>query len=201
MKSRDFVVGLLLLLSMTGCGREAVRPDTNASVRPTRLIPGTTLGKEVFPDGDTQQGGQGQIVDGIPCGMESHAQVAYHIHAHVSLFVNGEQIAIPLGLGIGNAGDNRACFYWIHTHDATGIVHLEAPTATNFTLGQFFDVWGQPLSATNVAGFHGTVTAHVNGTRYQGDVRAISFASHMEITLQVGTPVVSPPTYIFPDGF
>lgn len=171
----------------------------NPSSRPIQLVPGTTLGKVVFSDGDTPQGGQGQTVSGIPCGVGE--QLTYHIHAHISLFVNGEQIAIPLGIGIGSTRDNRACFYWLHTHDATGIVHVEAPRTSSFTLGQFFDIWGQPLSSENIAGFRGAVTAYVNGTRYQGDLRVISFASHMQINLQVGTPLVPPPTYLFPAGF
>jgi hypothetical protein len=40
--------------------------------------------------------------------------------------------------------------YWIHTHDSTGWIHVEAPRKIRATLGQFFDVWGQPLSREKV---------------------------------------------------
>ena len=36
----------------------------------------------------------------------------------------------------------------LHTHDASGIVHIESPDKRDYTLGQFFDVWGVRLSST-----------------------------------------------------
>ena len=50
--------------------------------------------------------------------------------------------------------DVTKCFYEIHTHDATGVIHLHANAGANrpLTLGQVFDVWGQPLTRDNVAG-------------------------------------------------
>lgn len=169
---------------------------------PIRLVSGTTVGKPTFPLGDTPQGGQGQPVGGLSC-IET---IAYHVHAHVSLFVEGVQIAIPAAIGIvdpvvrdGYAGGG-SCFYWLHTHDATGIVHVEPPTQEALTLGQLFAVWGQPLESDNVAGFRGPVTVYVDGVRFRGDPRTVPFASHREITLQVGTPLAPLPSYIYPDG-
>ena len=52
------------------------------------------------------------------------------------------------------------CLYWIHTHDASGIIHIEAPDINPpqggpYTLGMLFDIWGQPLDRNNVAGLIG----------------------------------------------
>jgi hypothetical protein len=172
---------------------------------PIPLIQGTQVGKTAFEPGDTPRGGNGQTVDGIE--GNSREMLAVHIHAHLSLFLNGEQIAIPCGIGIvkpfrienGFVGIGSG-IYWLHTHDATGIIHIESPDARKYTLGNFFDVWGQPLSARGVAGFAGDVCAYVDGKLYSGDLRSIVFAPHSQITLEVGRRVPSPPVYLFPNG-
>jgi hypothetical protein len=37
------------------------------------------------------------------------------------------------------------CIYWLHTHDETGIIHIESPIKKDFILGQFFDLWKKKL--------------------------------------------------------
>lgn len=165
-----------------------------------------TVGKATFPDGNTAQGGQGDPVNGIKCdqGMEAPD---YHIHAQVSLYVNGEQLAIPKGIGVMNPQAANgfviggSCFYWVHTHDATGIIHVEPPTHIEVKLGDLFDLWGQPLSNTGVAGFNGNVTVFVDGKKYTDDPRAIVFEAHKQIALEVGTPIVTPAFYLFPQDY
>lgn len=136
----------------------------------------------------------------------------YHVHAHLSIFLDGQQLAIPAAIGIKNPtfqskaewpdgfavyGD---CHYSMHTHDTSGKLHLEAPAATTFTLGQVFQLWGQPLSYSNIAGITGyPVVVYVNdGThlrRYSGDLDAIELAPDREITIQIGAPLQQIPTY------
>ena len=197
----------LAAVSGTGLGAQftaTAEPAHPGFAEPVQLVPGTTIGKPTFPIGNTSQGGQGEPIGGVSCidGM-----IAYHEHAHVSLFVNGEQMAIPAGVGIVNPKEQNGfvqagdCFYWLHTHDATGVIHVEPPSNQQLTLGQLFEVWGRPLSASNVAGFEGTVIVYVDGERYRGDPRAIAFAEHREITLQVGTPLAPIPRYLFPEGY
>ena len=196
---------LLLLVLICACGGGEADPVEPGPPEPIQLEIGTTVGQPTFPMGSTAQGGRGQTVSGIPCKIEA---IAYHVHSHVALFVNGTQRAIPMAIGIvdpvladGRFAVRGTCFYWIHTHDATGIVHVEPPTNVVLTLGQFFDIWGQPLSRTSIAGFSGAVTIHVDGARYDGDPRAIPLGAHTLVTLQVGAPVVQPPVYLFPPGY
>lgn len=180
--------------------------DTTVPVDTVELQIAGTIGKPTFPDGNTAEGGQGDPVDGIECsaGME---EPSYHIHVHLSLYVNGEQLAIPKAIGVMDpqlAGDfviSGSCFYWVHTHDATGIIHVEPPTQIDVTLGEFFDLWGEPLSKTGVAGYNGAVTVFVDGEEFTGDPRSIVFEAHKQIALEVGTPVVTPDFYIFPDPY
>ena len=167
---------------------------------PRTLVPGDIVGSQVFPAGDTASGGQGGAVDGIAC--ENTAQT-FHIHSHVTLFQNGAQVAIPLAIGLmspvysmgGNYANSGTCFYHLHTHDNSGIVHIENPTTTTYTLGEFFDIWGEPLSVSNVAGVSGPTLFYLGTSMFTGDPRTITLTNHEQITLEVGGPYVFPPFY------
>jgi hypothetical protein len=165
---------------------------------------GQTIGAPTYAPGDSAVGGHGQTVQGVACDASIPTQ---HIHTHVSLIANGVQRAIPLAVGVDGAEvisnfvvDGR-CFYWLHTHDATGIVHIEAPNSTVFTLGEFFAIWGEPLSRSNVGGFQGPVVAYVDSTRYDGDLSALQFKERQQITLIVGTVPDTIPVYAIPSSF
>ncbi len=82
------------------------------------------------------------------------------------------------------------CFYWVHVHDPTGMIHMELPANVTVTLGEFFDIWGQPLSSNQVGPQHGPVTAFVNGKPYAGNVRNIVLGDHTLVQLDVGAPIV-----------
>ena len=172
---------------------------------PIPLVQARQVGVTKFEPGDTLSGGHGQPIDGIEGSSREMLQV--HVHAHLSLFLKGEQIAIPYGIGIvrpfqvnnGFVGMGSG-IYWLHTHDATGIIHVESPDNRTYTLGQFFDIWGQTLNAHEVAGLKGAVRAYVDGKRYSGDPRDIVLSAHTQITLEVGAPFVPPPVYAFPAG-
>ena len=175
------------------------------SLAPIPLVQGTEIGASYFEPGDTPQGGNGQPVDGIEGSSTEMLRV--HIHAHLSIFNKGHQIAVPYGIGIMRPFQivngfvaRGSGFYWLHTHDATGIIHIESPTDRTFTLGNFCDVWGEPLTTRNVAGLQGAVHAFVNGNPYAGNPREIALAPHELITLEVGEPIVRPPIYTFPNG-
>ena len=183
---------------------KALTPSGPAFSAPQSIEAGQTIGAATYAAGDSSAGGQGNTVQGIACDTSTPVQ---HIHAHLTLIANGVQRAIPLAIGVNNpfiiqnfvvAG---VCFYWLHTHDATGIIHVEAPVATTFTLGQFFAIWGQPLSRDNVGGFSGTVTAYTDSTLYTGDLTAIDFQAHRQITLIVGTVPDTIPVYAFPAAY
>jgi hypothetical protein len=175
------------------------------------LEQGKQLGKARFEPGDTARGGQGQPVDGIE--GSSHEMLKTHFHSHLALFYRGKQVAIPYGIGIvmpfrvenGFVGGGQG-FYWLHTHDASGIIHVESPSERAYTLGNFFDVWGEPLEAGkgakpgNVAGLRGRLRVYVDGRPFGEDPRGIVLKPHEQITLVVGEPDVAPPTYAFPEG-
>jgi hypothetical protein len=161
------------------------------SATPIQLAPTNPLGTpNIWPNGDTPAGGQGQSINGIVCANSEN----YHVHSHLAIFRNGEMMGIPAAIGL------TGCTYELHTHDWSGILHVEAPAAKRFTLGQFFAVWGQPLSLSNVAGITGLpVVVFVNdGTsliQFPGDPSEIELISHRSITIQIGTALTEIPSY------
>jgi len=168
------------------------------------------------PDGDTPTGGHGQAVDGITCDTTMSGN--YHIHIYLGVYVNGVRFAMPDTVGMLNPvaepadgfTDGAQCFYWVHTHDASGIIHVETPnaggapiTASIMTLKNVLDVWGITANTTHVAGFNGPVAVFTSGqvyrgsqnnglvssttyTQYTGDLNAMPLFSHEVVWLMVG---------------
>ncbi|HWB21853.1 MAG TPA: hypothetical protein VG652_03085 [Gaiellaceae bacterium] len=148
-------------------------------------------------------------VDGIKC--QRSEQVLFHIHAHLTIFVNGQARLVPYGIGIAPPirGDNTtagpfvtsgSCFAWLHTHTNDGIIHIESPVQLTYTLGNFFDVWHQPLNSDQVGPARGKVTVFVNSELYVGNPRDIPLLPQAQIQLDVGLPVIAPESITFPQG-
>lgn len=203
-------LSLLCCVGLAACGGgsddPAPAPPPSALpplAAPVPLVDGTALGTARWPAGNSAEGGQGQAVEGIECGL---MDTTYHIHTHLSIFVDGEMQRIPADVGIVPATEGTpGCVYALHTHDGTGKIHVEAAAPQRFTLGQFFAIWGQPLTRTNVAGIGGLpVVVYVSEggaiTVYgSDDLHEIDLQSHREITIQVGSPVAEIPNYTW-DG-
>ncbi|MGI8713523.1 MAG: hypothetical protein ACR2NR_10135 [Solirubrobacteraceae bacterium] len=136
-------------------------------------------------------------VDGISC--KPVEQLAYHIHARLTVFDGGRAYALPGGIGIpgsqleqsqyGPVAAGGRCYYWLHTHTSDGVIHIESPTRAIYTLGDFFDVWRQPLTGDRIAGLHGKVTAFVNGKPWHKNPREIPLLPHADIQLEIGEPI------------
>src|SRR5215471_10326965 len=174
------------------------------------LFYGQTIGTvHKWGDSDTSTGGHGQTVDGLACGgMDG----TYHVHAHLSIFLNGDQLIVPKWIGLYAATTTRladgfgTCAYVTHTHDETAEIHIEAAAQAVFTLGQLFDVWGQPLDTTNpnVGGIVGLPIriymfddGDTAATEFTGDPKTIELKRHRQITIQIGTALSAIPVYDF----
>jgi len=206
-KSTIVGVGIALIVAVGACSsdrKSPVEPAGPSFGAATAITIGQTIGRATYASGDSSVGGQGGAVQGVACDT---ATPAVHVHAHLTLIADSVQRAIPMAVGtpdpfvIDNIVVAARCFYWLHTHDATGIIHLEAPNSSTLTLGNFFAIWGQPLSRMNVGGFQGDVVAYVDSTRYDGDLTAIPITAHEQITLIVGGVPAEIPVYQFPAGY
>jgi hypothetical protein len=132
-------------------------------------------------------------IDGIRCeGMEG---AVVHIHQYLALYNGYQRVPVPAGIGIHND-----CLYWLHTHTGDGLIHDEVPMRKFFTLGNFFDVWGQPLTwyqAGPLRARRGSkLKITVNGKRFTGNPRSIELDNHTEIIIKSGPPFIArPPHY------
>jgi hypothetical protein len=128
---------------------------------------------------------------------------ALHIHAHLDLFVHGRRVAVPAGVGIGPDFISP-----LHTHDASGVVHVESSDVRTFTLGEVFGVWGVRLTRRCLGGYCARgpdrLRVYVGGRELTGDPRGLQLAPHAEIVVAFGTPRQLPrpfpSRYAFPSG-
>jgi hypothetical protein len=144
---------------------------------------------------------EAQTIDGIQCNAAE--QLVFHNHAHLDLFINGQPYTIPSQVGIVPG----KCIYWLHTHDDSGVIHIESPVTRNFTLGQFFDIWKKKFSNVqifdNIANATNTMSIYVNGTKTNGniDYRNTNLNEHDQIAIVFGRPPPKiPSTYDFQKG-
>jgi len=111
-----------------------------------------------------------------------HSSLVGHIHAHLNVTILGNPQ--PIGANIGIA---PGCMRPLHTHDGSGWIHIESPVPHVFTLGDFFTVWGQPFSSTEILSYQSdsthVVTMSVNGTPSQ-QFRALTLTDQMYIDIQ-----------------
>jgi hypothetical protein len=196
-------VGVLLL---AGCGSSASSTTTKhadgASGQSAAAPPNGSTGPEGMP---LQNGPElapasttapGVTVDGVQCAPVE--RLAYHIHAHLQVYVDGQPRSLPGAIGIQGAVAQQTpygpfygatqCYYWLHTHTYDGVIHIESPTVKLYTLGQFFDEWGQPLSSDQVATAKGKVTAYFNGKPWTKSPRDLPLLPHAAFQLDVGSP-------------
>src|SRR5919204_2866518 len=168
-----------------------------------------------FNHSHTAAGQPGAPIDGISCQSE---MLNYHIHAHLTLYKDGKPVPLPAQVGIPYSqaiSGQHYCLYWLHTHDASGVIHIESPTARLYTLGQFFDIWhytslwdaqggiagqaGLVVDASFVTALKaakpGEIHIFVDGKPVSADYRSITLTKHKLVTVEIGTPLKPPTTH------
>jgi len=130
-----------------------------------------------------------------------------HYHTHVDIIDKGAAVPVPGGIGFVIQNGQATGITSLHTHDASGVVHIESQTNTPFTLGQVFTEWGVRLTTGQIGGLisgnGNALRVYVNGTRFAGDPATIVLEPHQEIALWFGSAKAAPriPTsYGFPAG-
>ena len=134
----------------------------------------------------------------VPCGPSE--VFVRHEHAHLTILIRGQIKTVPAFVGI-----TATSICWLHTHDTSGIIHIESGDNRAFTLADFFAVWGQPLSESTVdgerAGSGESAQATVNQLPEHGDLTAIVLTNHEDIVLQLGPPFLQIQPYVWPPGY
>jgi hypothetical protein len=116
---------------------------------------------------------------------------------HLELFARNRVVIVPGGIGV-----RSSCAYPLRTRWPIGVIEVRA--GRRYTLGDFFRLWGQPLSPTRLAGFRTTrarpVRAYVGGSRRRGPLGAIPLRRHANIVLQLGRYIPPKKIFLFPRG-
>ncbi len=137
--------------------------------------------------------------------MLSAEGTAEHIHTHLGIMADGKSIAVPGDIGIDLGAQLISP---LHTHDATGIIHVESPVQQAFNLGEVFTEWDVALSPDRVGSYATsggyTITTFVNGKKQSGDPASIQLANHEDVDIVIthgsGTPT-APAAFAWPAGY
>lgn len=138
--------------------------------------------------------------DGMSCAGSEGSVI--HIHIYLEIYVNGQQVQVPPNTGIVQ---NQQCLYPLHIHDGEpNIIHVESPTQATYTLGAFFDIWGQPLSGTQVMQYTADAThplvfevfdASGKLTKYTRNPLSLPLQSHDTVVILYNSPNVTPSAF------
>lgn len=134
----------------------------------------------------------------VPCGPSERLE--RHAHAHLTIVIRAQLRPVSANIGI-----TQTSICWLHTHDATGIIHIEAGDDRPLTLGDFFNVWRQPLTSTQIGTEHvgrgETIKAFENQQPFSGAPETIVLDDKDDIVVQLGPPYPTPAPYVWPPGY
>jgi hypothetical protein len=150
---------LLAALAAAGCG-------SSSAQAPAGLViagPGLSTGQPPWPPEYAHLSQRVKELGLPPVGNEK-----FHIHAILHIYRDGLLQPVPAGIGIDAAKHVETS---LHTHDGTGIIHMETTHPYEFTLGDFFKVWGVKLGPAQVGGLTG---AGGNGLHFYVDGKPLS---------------------------
>jgi len=123
-----------------------------------------------------------------PLGLSalSQEQLAFHIHQHLDLFVDGKPVAggVPPLIGI----NDDSYITELHTHANSNVIHVESARQLDYTLGQFFAEWGVFLNGRCLGAYCNRLKWYVNGVKQVGNPQKLVLKDHQEIAIVVGKP-------------
>jgi hypothetical protein len=205
----------MLVLALAGCGGGKGKSPSSKYTAPPAPTPAS--GAPPWPAPPNAM----ELTRRAGLKPETAEFLQYHVHAHLDVFVNGEPVRVPAGIGI-NIKDpavkrakladgtyaygsidppcKKPCISPLHTHDDSGILHTESKTPTPNKLGQAFIEWAVRLDPQCVGGYC-KPTAHIaifiDGMPFIGDPREIELSNKREIAIVIGSPPSSIPS-VFP---
>ena len=113
----------------------------------------------------------------VPC-LVPNIPLKQHVHPQLTITVDGVKEEIPANIGL-----TVSCERALHTHDATGELHVEAQDDRAYTLGEFFSVWERKIEREGY-----TLNAQVDGVSVTTPIEAIPLKDGEKIELLYTTP-------------
>ncbi|MBI2474376.1 MAG: hypothetical protein HYV68_01625 [Candidatus Taylorbacteria bacterium] len=199
-----YLLGAMAIILVLSAGIAFIEPKDSAlpAAAAFQDVPGLNEGELPWGIGTTTLRSRLAALD-LPALTKEGSAV--HTHQHLDIFINGEAVPIPPEIGV-NEEDNYISP--LHTHDGSGIIHVESPTVQIFTLGQFFGIWGVRFTKNCIGGYCAdagkNLKVYLNGKEHAGDPSAIALLPEMEIAIVYGEEIDAPKTipkdYDFPPG-
>jgi hypothetical protein len=164
--------------------------------RPKVASPGVGINYSKLPGLQTGpapwSAGSGSLLrsrlDRLDLPVLTQEQLAYHIHVHLDIFVKGVHIPVPALVGIDVVDEFLTV---LHTHDPSGVVHIESASSAPYSLGKFFGVWGVRLNSSCIgrycAGSKSQLRAYLGGKPFKGNPASIVLREHEEIVIAYGS--------------
>jgi hypothetical protein len=119
--------------------------------------------------------------------IKASDNVDIHIHAQLTVKYNGEIKPIPADIGL-----TSSCHSPIHTHsgETQGRLHIESSSKYDLppaTLGDFFNIWEEPLTESRVWDYTGTVNMTANGFTVVPPFRELVLVEGHNIVIEITT--------------
>ncbi len=150
------VAGVLAVVGLTACGESG----------PTKTVPGVVVDGPgmlmTAPPWPAQYAGIKQRV--APLHLPAPGKETFHIHQLLHIYDDGLLVPVAKDIGVDDSQDVELA---LHTHDASGVIHMEADKPFRATLGDLFTVWGLGFGPDHIGGLEATddkpLTVYVNG--------------------------------------
>jgi hypothetical protein len=187
------VIAILLFFVVRGGGSSST--DAGPPTAAFNSLPGIRKTKAPWPPE------YATLTDRLqPLGLNalSQEQLAFHIHQHLDIFVDGKPVpgGVPPLIGI----NDDSYITELHTHATSGVIHVESARKLDFTLGQFFAEWGVFLNGRCVGAYCNGLKWYVDGVRQVGNPQNLVLKNHQEIAIVVGKqPKKIPATFDWAD--
>ena len=117
------------------------------------------------------------------CVQHTGGGVHYHVELHIRILgLEYSTVANMSDIGI----ESSTCYRPVHTHGDVPLVHVELPGRRNVYLRDFFEIWGQPFSSSQIMSHYTDATHRIDFT-----VNGVPDSSFQDLLLVERQPMQS----------
>lgn len=162
MKIRPFYLILIVIVGLAILAVVTRRDSTTPPVSPTSSAVNAAGLQETDAPWQPEKS---KLADRLASLRLPRDGTTLHQHVLMQVFIDDKEIPVPANIGIIPGSVESS----LHTHDVSGVIHMEANKPYTFKLGQLFDVWGVVFKDTQIGSYKNTadkvVLVYVNGKK------------------------------------
>ena len=189
-------IGLVVLFGGNGDGTTPSAAPSGATIPDPATLPGIMQTPPPWSNNVAQL--PERLAD-LSLPALNDAPGALHHHIRLWIYVDGQPVVVPANIGLSPQAASP-----LHTHDETGLVHVEsADPDFQPVLAQFMDVWGLYFTQTCLGDACNDgdrqLRVFLNGQAYTGDPTLLPLTDLEALVITMGTPDQLPDP--MPDSF